>query len=58
MKMQPNTSYTVKGRGRKRRTASPGEVTLSGSQLLLSVGFFLAISSLSIWLLVQSVFAK
>lgn len=58
MKMQPNSSHTVKGRGAKRRPASAGQVTFSGSQLLLSVGFFLALSSLSIWLLVQSIFAK
>ena len=59
MKMQPITSYTVERRGSKRRVASSGELAFSGSELLLSVGVFLGLISLSIWVLVHCcVFAK
>jgi|307.fasta_scaffold09889_2 hypothetical protein len=57
--MQPITSYTVERRGSNRRVASGGELAFSGSELLLSVGVFLALISLSIWVLVHyCVFAK
>ena len=57
--MQPITSYTVERRGSNRRTASGGELAFSGSELLLSVGVFLALISLSVWVLVHyCVFVK
>ena len=57
--MQPIKSYTVERRGPNRRAASAGELAFSGSELLLSVGVFLALISLSIWVLVHyCVFAK
>jgi|SRR6516225_7712030 hypothetical protein len=57
-KMQANTNYTVHGTASKR-AASSGELTFSGSELLLSVGVFLALVGVSIWLLVHCcVFAK
>jgi len=59
MKMQPSRSYAVQGRGSNRRAASSGELAFSGSELFLSVGVFLALISLSIWVLVHyCVFAK
>lgn len=59
MGMHPNTSYTLQGRRSTRRAASTGELTLSGSELLVSVGVFLALIALSIWVLVHyCVFAK
>jgi hypothetical protein len=59
MKMQTNAGYTIHGRGSNRRAASGSELTFSGSELLLSVGVFLALISLSIWVLVHyCVFAK
>ena len=59
MKIQTNTGYTAQGRGSNRRAASGSELTFSGSELLLSVGVFLALISLSIWVLVHyCVFAK
>lgn len=59
MKMQPNTSYTVARRGSKRRAASAGELAFSASELLLSVGVFVVLIGLSIWVLVHyCVFAK
>lgn len=59
MKMQANTRYAVHSAGSNRRAASSGELTFSGSQLLLSVGVFLGLMGASIWLLVHfCVFAK
>ena len=59
MKMQTNTGYTVQGRGSNRRAASGGELAFSGSELFLSFGVFVALISLSIWVLVHyCVFAK
>jgi len=51
--MQPSTSYTVQGRGSNRRAASGGELAFSGSELLLSVGVFVTLIGLSIWVLVH-----
>lgn len=57
--MQPSTSYTVQGRGSSRRAVSSGELAFSGSELLLSLGVFVALIGLSIWVLVHyCVFAK
>ena len=57
--MQPSTSYTLEGRGPSRRAGSAGELAFSGSELLLSVGVFVALIGLSIWVLVHyCVFAK
>ena len=59
MKMQPSTSYTIQGRGSSRRAVSSGELAFSGSELLLSLGVFVALIGLSIWVLVHCcVFAK
>ena len=57
--MQPSTSYTVQGRGSSRRAVSSGELAFSGSELLLSVGVFVTLIGLSIWVLEHCcVFAK
>ena len=59
MKMQPSTSYTVQGRGSSRRAFSGDELAFSASELLLSLGVFVALIGLSIWVLVHyCVFAK
>jgi hypothetical protein len=57
--MQPSTSYTVQGRESSRRSVSGGELAFSGSELLLSLGVFVVLIGLSIWVLVHyCVFAK
>lgn len=59
MEVQRNTGYTLPRRNSNRRAASAGELSFSASELLLSVGVFLALIGLSIWVLVHyCVFAK